>query len=1046
MGFGRKFNPLNKVLEVGKLADNVRVPKVDLLGTSTKSIESSSSNSDKKHYYSETQNNYGLKGKPLKVAYCGIQSLMAIATDRGEIHIYGQKQIDWKFDIDRDDFSKYLHFVKGLYLVVVTKSNRVITISLKTKSFFHVKTIPLDITCMTCDPTLMWLLFGLEDGTVMVYNVETNIISNYVINDLQKLQFFHGKRHSKVVSLEWNPKDLGTVLVAYKYVTVLYSLTEGKIKSSFSYQLEPYAPGGDFSTNITKKRTPPVIQALFHPNSLFVLTIHEDNSLVFWDSNTGTLIEARTLFSSEINIPNRNYCGPSQIDLPHILKAKWICQSNTEYTTLFIVNRPSNTDFESQSIVVIEFGRTPLYTLNSYESVGRYFTEVKQQKLLPIPNSSNIKDIIPIATETPFFSECHNPKLILLLLENGELEGVTFPIANFVYQGCSFPRGISWLWPKLCIVEGLTIEKQMWTQMNAIIQKNDSLLSGGALMKKIITQIYENEPTLMITGHSNGIVRIWNSIHKDYDVNETFEIDIASILNSSAKNSVLKISFATEDLTFAASLANGSTLLCKFEANEYFATNSSNRNQQIEAKFKRFSLSNFDSFVVDVKDRAPAHIKYGFMPQYTINYKGTVTALYQSAIEFTIVAYQDGTLFILYSNADKSLETVHHDNISNLKGTKSHCVTAVNLSIQQFASDRYSSILLSCGTDMGELIYFKIVTTGGCSYRAQFTNVVESVCTGSVRNIHSFDVVSLKSCISTPESLLKMNKGEVTKGHLVVIGKKELHSLKPGNPNISRINRTISTAIISSELCCHNNQITHHCENFITLVTQMGSVVCFTIPDFSNKVNISLPFQIEKIDHCSVLPTGHVIVKDGSYHCTLVDIFNDKKDIKAEGEVEQDEIELYDSECEFSKRPQVNSLQWIRGTGYIYEKDINDIFLSAPHDKLNKQREVQNIQQTKPNIAKPWLKNAQQSNNIVKDQLVETIQHRQTNTANTSNYQLVSNQKEIAVPRSRKNFFGKMVKKMNRKLDDAQDKVDDWTMSIGTSMNDVMQDNSRDLF
>lgn len=1048
MVFSKKFNPISKVLEVGKAIDVGKTTNIDLLTTPIKDVENLSLNPGKKYYYSKLQNTYGLKGKPVQIAYCGIQSLMAIATDYGEIHIYGQKQIDVKIDIDRESITEYMCFVKGLYLVVITANNRVTVISLKTKGFLHVKTIPFNITCIEYDPTLVWLLLGLEDGTVMMYNVETNFISNYVINDLQKLHFFYGKRHSEVVHLQWNPRDLGTLLISYRYVTILYSIFENKIKTSFIYELEPYAPGGDFSTNINKKRTPRVIQSLFHPNSLFVLTIHEDNSLVFWDSNTGKLIEARTLFSNEINIPDRSNIKPLSSDLPHILKAKWLCQNNTEYTTLFIVNGPSEFDPSVQSVVMIEFGKTPLYSLNTYESVSTYFTEVKQQKLLPISNNSKIKGIVPVGTQTPFFNRSHNPKLIILLLENGEIEGITFPTTNLIYNGPLFPRGVSLIWPKICIIEGVPMDKELWTQMNAIIQPNKGLLYGGSLIRKM-TQMNEDEPTVLISGHSNGMVRIWNSIHKDYDESAAFEIDVASILNTSTRKGVSRLSFSPETLMFSVSLATGSTVICKFEANEYYNSNSKNKNQERETKSKRFSLSNFDSFVVDVKDRAPTQVKYGFMPQYTINYRGNVTALCQSAIKITVVAYQDGTLFVLDYNNDKSLETIYCGNISELKVTKSGYITAVDLSVQQFGSDKYSSILLTCGTDIGELIYFKILPSTGCSYRVQFTNIIEAVCFEPIKEIHSYELTSLKSCKANLNSLQKMEDSEIVKGHLVVVSKKEFCDLKPGNPNVNRIHKTILGEIISSKICYHQNHVTGHYEKFLTLMTQVKNIVCFSIPDFNNKIDITIPFQIEKIKYCSILSTGYVIFKDDSYHSSLVNIFNGKKDVNGVPESEKDELELYDPDCEILSRPQVNSLQRIRGTSYVDESNINDKFLFGSHNEKHESKAFRNVQQSNQNVVGTLFSNVQQTNQCIKDQICESVQQTNANCQSndkTSNYNIVSNKRETTVPHSRKNFFAKVVTRVNRKLDDAQDKMDDWTMSIGTTMNDAMQDNSRGLF
>lgn len=96
---------------------------------------------------------------------------------------------------------------------------------------------------METDPTLDWVVIGLESGGIMIYDVDRDQMSDIRIENLQKGKFFPREKLSRVVSIQWNPRDIGTLLISYELVTVIYSFLEDDVKQSFIYELEEYAPG-----------------------------------------------------------------------------------------------------------------------------------------------------------------------------------------------------------------------------------------------------------------------------------------------------------------------------------------------------------------------------------------------------------------------------------------------------------------------------------------------------------------------------------------------------------------------------------------------------------------------------------------------------------------------------------------------------------------------------------------------------------------------------------------------------------------------------------
>lgn len=952
---------------------------------------------------------FGLSGKPIKVAYDGIQGLMAVATDGGEIHIYGQNQIDFVFTLEQKTIMRHMTFVMGKYLFLVDNLNRIITISLESKEFYKMRTQPFQVTCIETDPVIPWVLLGLSDGTILVYDVVEDIISTYIINNLQKLNFFRGSKTSEVISIQWNPRDLGTILISYNYVTVLYSLVEHSIKRSFIYELPPYAPGGDYSFDITKKRTPKVIQSLFHPNSLFILTVHNDNSLVFWDANTGKLIQARTLFDEDINIPVYGLKKPEQPDLPHILKASWICQSNSEYTTLLIANGSSDVESNVQGLVMIDFGRTPFYSLNSYESVSSYFSRATKQKMLPVQNKSVIRDFISIATETPFFGGYHNPRMIVVLLQNGEIETVSYPKMQFVHNGALFPRGINWIWSQTTKIQAIDVNDEVWQQLNNVSQQELGILEGGYLSADLTGEITSpnktGSHTLLVTGHSNGMVRVWNAKNDQHIGNKIFEVDTSRVLNIGIKQSVRHISFEAENLEIAVAIDNGDVVFFKFEANQTFKNQGLCFDQELETKFRRFSLTDTDSILVNVRDRPPPHLKYGFMPHFAIHSRhGSVTALHLSCTGVLVVAYHDGFMLVVGLSNEA---IIFNKSVKDIFLSKSNYVTSIDISVMRYGGDDYSSIIMTCGTDLGQILSFRLIPDGIGSLRVEFLKTTGLLLKGKILKIQTFNEETFGLC--KDKDSLGLSK-KCVRGKLVLIGSKEVCIFYPGKEKNELFRKTFDNTLIAGSICLNiQHSLREQVAIFIS-ITSNREIIIFRLRDFAKLSSFFLPSSVSHVLTSAIANNGNLVIKDNEYHSILISLLKDETSFTENGDVV-----LFKSNQESLSRPQVNSLQWMRGTSYVTTAHLNRIFFKDSENNYKNPNLLSKFEETNYKAGKTMVQEAK--------------------TLSVSN-QMSAN----------RHLFRNASRNVGRKFGSMEEKFDNMAISVGDTMNDTMEEAGRDTF
>lgn len=976
---------------------------------------------DSKVFDAKRISTYGINGRITVTTFDYTQSLLAVATTAGEIHVYGQKQIEVVFTLKNKAQIKDMRFVKGIYLIAVDDKNNILILSVYSKQILTTVFCPNKITCIETDPSLDWLLIGLESGSIMIYDVDRNQMSKLRIENFQKSMFLPKERISPVVSIQWNPRDIGTVLISYEHVTVIYSFIDATIKQHFYYQLEPYAPGGDLSVNIEKRRTPKVIQSLYHPNSLHILTVHEDNSLVFWDVSSGKLVQARSIFETHVNFPNSTLKDDSLRESPAILKVAWLCQRNPEYTSLLIATKATNNLGSPQGLTMIDLGGTPMYSITSFDAMSKYYAKPVQQKLFSLIGKAPLIDFLPLPKGSPYFGGGHDTNLILLLLEDGELETLIYPTGSFSSRASIFPRSLAWVRPTVTTSIAESVPKKLWLGMMTSAQ-SDSFLKGGI---PAIRHIRNHETrSALLTGHVNGSVRIWDASHSEVTDNAVFEVNTAKVLNRGANLAIENISFASETLELAVSTEVGDVILFKFETNRFYGH--SHRNDALELKFSRFSLDDSNTILVDVKDRGPSNVKQGFMPSTVIHAKkGTVSTVMNSNIGFVGIGYKEGT-FILLDRRGPAI--IFNENIRLISKAGSSYVSAVHFCVMEYGNDGYSSILMLCGTDIGEMLTFKILPAAGGRFEVEHIDAMKTNNQGRIAKIDSFAKETGYSCCATIKKMQDLSKGIPIPGFATATGAADIRLVSPGKSKDTHV--LFKCPIAASGLSfipILNSKGENKLATIMIALLVNGDIKILTVPELKEVKNAHCPIPVtaQYIENSSVLQNGDIVIRNGKFQASLISVINESatgtsSNIDTSQSTPIDT--LYNPDLKISYRPQVNSLQWARGTVYCTSYQLDELLggTERPESKYEESA-----------IAQGTISNGR--NNKTEKSFVGMGEHMYAkpvrNKAKSGGYGVLKS----------------VTRAVETRLDTVETTINDYATTMGQTMNDAMEETGRDL-
>jgi syntaxin-binding protein 5 len=674
--------------------------------------------------------NYGINSKITQIAFDPVQSLIAVGTSEskfgnGQIYVFGQNRVEVVLPLPRQASVKILQFCAEKLLCVDSK-NDLSVFSLESKKLINAHSPPAKITALHTDPTLDYALLGTQHGEVIAYDLDREAVTPFKIPNLWQAQFPRS-RLTSVVTLALHPRDIGSLLIGYNSGAVIYSFKQNKALNFFNYVLPKGAPGGDSDPNmIFREREPPLTQAVWHPTGTFVLTGHEDSSIVIWDAKDGRIVQARTLQDTNVNQPGPGSFSPGAVEGSFALKSPifkiaWCANQDPDDTAILIAGgQPSN--IASKSLALFEMGRTPLYSTSSWQVLSDHFENPKRQRILPCPPGSEVVDLFLIPRSSPHFAGCHDPIAIIALLASGELVTLSFPSGMPICPTNQLHLSMTLVHPYINKINLAPVERTRWLGMTEKRSHGPRFIHGGAGAVYPLKRFEHRN--IVQTAHADGTVRLWDAGHADELENDTLlQIDVARALGRHDNAEITQTSFAGAASELSVGLRSGEVVVFRWNTNKHPGEEFPPGDNTLKE-------------VTNITHRAEVALKEGLLPFTLLDEgSGPVTALKQSDVGFVAAGFEGGSLVIIDLRGPAVIyrgsinDFVKPDKrgsfrkSSSATASKPEWPTCIEFSVMTLEGDDFSSILVHIGTNMGHLATFKLLPEASGRYAAKFAGV-----------------------------------------------------------------------------------------------------------------------------------------------------------------------------------------------------------------------------------------------------------------------------------------------------------------------------------
>ncbi|CAN6603450.1 lethal(2) giant larvae protein homolog Sro77p [Trichomonascus vanleenenianus] len=867
---------------------------------------------------------FGLSGAITDMAFDPVQSLLAIGTDAGKIHVFGQRNVEVVFTAAGGVGVpiKFLRIIRSLYLVAVDQRSRITVINMDTRELASQYDCPREVTALESDPSLDWLFLGLENGQVIVYDVDRGNIAPMRIDNLQK-SVSSKFRMSPVLSLALHPRDVSVLLVCYTDTLVTFSLVKSEIILSLRYEVPPNAPGGETDyLNMQQLRHPKYVAAVWHPNGHHILSAHVDGSLVFWDATEGNLLQARTLTDTDVNVPRRSTVSPDEGVRTPIRQIAWICSKNPEDTSI-LVSGGDLFEGSIKGLTMLYFGSTPQVAITSYQNMGHHYANPKKQKMFPMPEGINIASFIMLPTVGPYYAGNHNPDYFLVRVATGELIVVSYPEGNVVTDPTLLPPSLGWITPFISVLEHSLVPRNQWLGMMAAVKSKGELFRGGAPARRHLRNFQYR--TALCTGHEDGTIKLWDASHGEIEDANVIEVSMSNALQEHNSNRVTHISFAGAVAELSASVESGETVLFNF------AVNKGNLSSSMSGGGQKAVLE-------DIRHRAPLNVKEGFMPQTLVSNpeSGPVTALKNSSIGFVAIAYASGDVCVVdkrgpaviyMGNLAQIFASVNRRRSRGVGGQDYG--TYIEFAIHSIQEENYSSIVMSVGSNEGNVYTFRVVPRPQGGYVVEFVGLMD-VADDTIISLSPINAAIGVSAVAETSMMARLAEGIAIPGALIAVTPTEARVFRQPNSKITHKRFPFRCASAGIAYLREGDSLALVC------VTESSEIKVFGVPHLREISSRSLPYPLDPAyaKDSLVTRTGDLVVRPNKWSGGMVRIWG--RGIKAEDILSD---ALYDVMKELPLRPTISAVQWIKGRQHTTAEELDLIIGGSRRPKSKKQLE-----------------------------------------------------------------------------------------------------------
>lgn len=805
--------------------------------------------------------------------YDCIQSLLALITSENDLKIFAKGSLEITIKIPKT--VKKVKFVKGIYIVVICDEDistiyTISVFSLKIISETELKTI---VTVCETYPGCEFIILGMNDGSILFYDVDRDCMSNYIIKDLQKECL--NLENTEVISIGWCASDTDIILITFFNCAFKYSLKEKCVKLFFVLSFKNDTRGYQKylkanrkiknETNDNGLYSPKIINSQLHPNGSHLLTLHEHGIITFWDFNSGILIESRTIL--EINLQKKFDSVKLKFNDDIITDVKWISKSNAEKTQILVVG---SFDGVKNALIVFDLGTSLIYSLSSYEKQESFYSNPSngmksifftlEESFSCSPKHEIIDKIFTINMKNGYeYDNMKNDKLFLILHSN--LKTIYF--LNYLFKNTDglndnlnvvLPLSLNFIHPKIQFSTLILVNKIKWNFFFSSYEKKRNIyyfLKGGILKEeyqsfKPITDASKYY-YIFLTVHNKSLIRFFNLSH---NINENFdcvEININDffLLKDNTFFEIESVSCSFRNYQMIVLLKNQNILVLSSDLEK----KGHNRNDNNEVNFsdlKKIEDDQVPKFVELIHS-----IKHKFLDFFLpvallkLNTNEKVFCFKLCDFGFFGVSYKSGRIIICDIRHDC---TIIHDEKSisdylNIK--KKIYATNFEFTIIKHCKDNFSSIILVIGTNYQDIfLNFKIIPIDNKKFKLIFCNskIIKSF--NYQKKSYGFNQIipiekqTNKPLISNIKTFNLLSESVLILGYFVIISDKSLKIIDLPNNIIS--NKTISDEILEGSI------VEYKSEYYLSCLLKSGFLSFFSIPNFVEKLKLKVSDDIEK--------------------------------------------------------------------------------------------------------------------------------------------------------------------------------------------------------
>ena len=888
---------------------------------------------------------YGINSQVSCLAYDPVQSLLAVGTKNtqfgpGQIYVFGQKRVQVVLPLPARGASvKTLQFCADK-LICLDSKHDISVHSLGLKRLLSSHTPPGHVTTLCSDPLLDYALLGMQTGDILAYDLDRESLAPFKIPNLW-MEVDSKARVSPVIALQFHPRDIGSLLIGYMHGAVIYDFKLNKARRFYQYEIPRGAPGGDgdpMSSNVARR--PKLTQAVWHPTGTFVMTGHEDSSIVFWDTvKDGRMLMARTLTDTHVASPGTiignvgQSAGTLAVKEP-LFRVAWCANADPEDTAILIAGGQS-TQSPTKGLTLFEMGRTPVYATSSWDVLMQYFDSPKRQRILPTPPGAEVVDFCLLPRASPHFAGAHDPLAVIALLSSGELLTLTFPSGVPISPTNQLHLSLTFVHPFIKSLSIAQVDRERWLGMTERRQQGPPLLKGGAEAVHAMRR-FEGR-SIAQTVHADGTLRLWDVGHGDEIENDkVLQVDVGRAVGRLEGVDITHTSLAGASGELAAGLRSGEVAIFRW---------STNRNSGREASVSR---SNQPGKLTSITDRADPGLSEGLLPFTILDQRdGPVTAIRMSEVGFIAAGFEGGSIAVIDLRGPAIIFSapIHDFSRGHSKGTlrrrassaanaKPEWATQIQFSVLTLENEDYSSILLHVGTNLGHLATFKILPDPSGRYTVQYAGSL--ALDSRIIHIAPLNTDTGKAAAATQSALGSLQTGHKTPGALLIVTATGIHISRP--PSSKGAHKSFDTFFCDAAAVVRYQDLGH------CLVGLFGDgyARAYSIPALREIASANLGgrgWDVRRFGDAAITPTGHVMGFTGPSELALANLWGIGE--PAQGNADT----LFNPLLTVPPRPTISNLQWVTGTQYITPSDM-DILIGGPSRPPSKRMIAQSRSET----------------------------------------------------------------------------------------------------